>query len=99
MRRPNSQECSYFGRKLSNIETDIGSGGNSYIYIGSNRDDEIYFPPVLKKGEEMLKERVALFIEDVNGDFCTNIDIEDILKFAHKYCRGIYNRVAEEDKK
>ena len=89
MRSPNSQECIYFGRKLSDIVTDIESSVG--IEIGSETDDKIYFPPVLKEGEEMLKERVKIYTEDGQ-----DIDLEDVLRFAAKYCRGIYDRVGDE---
>ena len=85
MRSPNSNECSDFGRKLSCIETDIESSVG--IEIGSETDDKIYFP----EGGEMLKERVKIYTEDGQ-----DIDLEDVLRFAAKYCRGIYDRVGDE---
>lgn len=97
MREPNSHECLYFGRKLSNIITNIESSAASDIYIGSDKDDEIYFPPVLKEGEEMLKERVTLDIS--NGEFYDSLDLEDILRFAATNCKGIYARVLAESTK
>lgn len=104
MREPNSHECSYFGRKLGNtrcaIEVSLG-----YVVIGSENDDSIYFGECLEKGEEMLKERVtitAMFEPESFDDgpmedgHCFDIDLEDVLRFAAKYCNGIYKRVLQE---
>lgn len=95
MKKPNTQECVFFGRKMSNILPDIDIHVGWSICIGSDRDDEIYFPPVLKHGEEMLKERVKVMIEDDGGKYC-EFDLEDLLKFAAVNCKGIYDRVASE---
>lgn len=89
-RKPNTQECIYAGRKLSNINTDIESTFQG-ICVGSERDDEIY-----AYDENILKERVVIYIDDcVDGE--GYMDLEDVLRFAAKYCRGIYDRVASEE--
>ena len=49
-RKPNSQECIYFGRKLNNIVCEVEMSEDIDMCIGSDNDDEIYFPPVLEKG-------------------------------------------------
>jgi hypothetical protein len=96
MRKPNSQECAYFGRKLSSIVCDdIYRHVGWDLCIGSDQDDEIYFPPVLKSNEVMLKERVMISVESDSGAFC-EIDLEDVLRFARLYCNGIYERVLTE---
>ena len=98
MRKPNSQECIYFGRKLNNVVPDVEISKGWEICVGSDNDDEIYFPPVLKEGEEMLKERVKIYIQydyeesDVSEGYA-EIDLEDILRFAASNCRGIFDRV------
>jgi hypothetical protein len=105
MREPNSHECIYFGRKLSNTDTDIEVTPKDYdavVTIGSECDDEIYFPPVLKDGEEMLKERVKMYLEaDTQNDeiHVFEVDLEDVLMFAAKNCAGIYKRVYEDSQK
>jgi hypothetical protein len=44
----------------------------------------------------MLKERVKIGMESDSGAYC-EVDLEDVLRFAAKYCRGIYDRVASEE--
>ncbi len=96
MRRANTQECIFFGRKLSNIVSDIEIHVGWDICIGSDIDDEIYFPPVLKDGDEMKKDRVKVMIEDDGGKFC-EFDLEDLLVFAAKNCGTMYKRVIDEN--
>ena len=96
MRKPNSQECSYYGRKLSNTICEEIQHNADYLYVGSENDDLIYFGKALPDNEEMLKERVKISVEVV--DAILEIDLEDVLKFASKYCSGIYNRVYTEAK-
>jgi hypothetical protein len=74
MKKANSQECSFFGRKLSNI--DIGRSEGWDISIGC--DDQ----------------RVMITL-DCYGDGL-DIDLEDLLAFAAKHCRGIVERVLKE---
>ena len=100
---PNSQECIYYGRKLGNICCDDIYVDVGYISIGSNGDDTIDYnpenPPSDQKG--MLKERVTLTCIN-DGDIpddelhLINIDLEDVLRWSAKYCRGIYDRVAKD---
>ena len=98
MREPNSHECIYYGRKLSNVVCDI-EARDFDICIGSYSDDSIYFNECLAAGEEMLKERVMMSVEgwaDGEGLVHVEIDLEDILRFSAKNCRGIYERVLKE---
>lgn len=99
-KKANSQECIYFGRKLSNIICDDIKVSLGYVVIGSDNDDEIYFDieaNVYKENDRTLKERVKItaICDDENGH-CVDIDLEDVLRFAAKYCRGIYDRVGIE---
>lgn len=93
MREPNTQLCSYFGRKLSNIMLpEVEVTKPFYIVFGSERDDEIYFGDCLEDGEEMLMERVLMTVMDDEGTYI-DIDLEDILKFAAIHCRALYWKV------
>ena len=100
MRKPNSQECSFFGRKLSNICASSIEASNGYVCIGSENDDEIYFniiDNVYSEPEGMLKERITITaMKDGDDGFLTEIDLEDVLRFAAKNCSGIYKRVLKE---
>ncbi len=98
-RPPNSHECVYFGRKLSDVVCgDIGVS-DGYVVIGSECDDQIYFGrQAAKDGVRMLKERVTLTaFKDGEGGHLVDIDMEDLLRFAVKNCRGIYTRVLDEE--
>jgi hypothetical protein len=101
-REPNSQECEYFGRKLSNhCCNDVEVSGNAYLSIGSERDDEIYFNEADGKytpEDGMIKERVLLSVSENVLGFSAEIDLEDLLRFAAKNCAGIYERVYKETK-
>jgi len=111
-RLPNSQECMYFGRKLSNIicnditipQNHIETSNEVYVCIGPDRDDEIYWDDNNLAAGPTLKERVVIHCinedEKNNGEngYAFDIDLEDVLRFAAKYCRGIYERVSEETK-
>jgi hypothetical protein len=69
------------------------SSGN--VYIGSVQDDQIYYGECLPDGEEMLTERVTITLDtDIH---IYEIDLEDVLRFAAKHCRGIYDRVGAEE--
>ncbi|MCK4709802.1 MAG: hypothetical protein KAU21_14370 [Gammaproteobacteria bacterium] len=97
MKEPNTQECELFGRKLSSASLDdIAISAGWSICIGSDKDDEIYFHPVLKQGEAMLKERVKVYLESDNGEGC-ELDLEDLLNASAKHCRKIYERVLNEN--
>lgn len=102
MRDPNSQECAFFGRKLGNINNHI-EVNLGYVVICSDRDDEIYFDVIDNQHvapEGMLKERVKITaLHEGEPGHCFDIDLEDVLRFAAKYCRGIYDRVAKETEK
>ena len=102
MKEPNSHECLYFGRKLDNICCDDIEVSNGYVCIGSDNSDQIYFDikdDVHSAPTDMLKERVTITaIKDGEDGFLTEIDLEDVLRFAAKYCGGIYKRVLKENK-
>lgn len=93
--KPNSQECIFYGRKLSNILCDDINVEKGYVSIGSENDDEIYFGECLEDNKEMIKGRVLITVMD-DDCCCIDIDLEDILKFARKNCNGIYERVMKE---
>ena len=100
-RPPNSHECGYFGRKLSNVSTDSikTSLNEGELYVGTECDDEIYFGECLGENEEMLKERVKIYIEHYPDDYHLSqieIDLEDLLRWSRKHCSGIYERVFNE---
>ncbi len=88
-RPPNSHECEYNGRKLTNVDcnTEINCGE---IHIGSDQDDEISIYE-----DNVLRERVKIFILDHTLEEIS-IDLEDVLRFAVKNCYGIYERVFME---
>lgn len=94
---PNSHECIYFGRKLSNIEIPeirvFSDGEDRYCCIGSDNDDSIYLD---EAGAPELTERVKIYASSGVSD--VEIDLEDVIRFAVKYCRGIVDRVMEEEK-
>lgn len=104
MRNPNSQECSYFGRKLSCVSCDDIEVSKGYVCIGSERDDEIYYDiKTIEPKENMVKERItitAIYEPEIGEDegHCVDIDLEDILRFAAKHCQEIYERVLGEAK-
>lgn len=109
-REPNSHECIYFGRKLSNIicndpelkDAYVETSDETYVCIGTDRDDEIYWDDKNLAAGPTLKERVVIHCinddEESNGEngFAFDIDLEDVLRFAAKYCRGIYDRVSAD---
>jgi len=103
-RKPNSQECAYYGRKLSNVATDDIQcrDRDCYVVIGSDRDDEIYFSTekgdFLPKYEDMLKERVKLYVfsECMSKEYDNEIDLEDLLKFCAVNCTELYERVLSD---
>ncbi len=89
-KKPNSHECAYFGRRLSNVcVTD-----DCRVAIGSDRDDEIYYRMEgFDPKEPTLKERVQIYA-GLDDDY--KIDLEDLLRFAAIHCTGIYDRVRAE---
>tara|TARA_R110000850_G_scaffold112728_1_gene226970 strand:- start:176 stop:487 length:312 start_codon:yes stop_codon:yes gene_type:complete len=100
MKKANSHECSYFGRKLGNTCCSSIEVSNGYVCIGSENDDEIYFDVIngaYTESKGMIKERVTIAaMKDGDDGFLTEIDLEDILRFAAKNCSGIYKRVLKE---
>ena len=100
MRNTNTQECLYFGRKLSGICCDGIETSQGYVCIGSDRDDEIYFNEELGADQDMLKDRVkisAIYEPEIGDEegYCVDLDLEDVLFFAARYCQGLYRRVLE----
>ena len=98
MRNTNTQECLYFGRKLADICCDGIETSQGYVCIGSDKDDEIYFNEELGAGQDMLKDRVKIsaIYEPEKGDgYCVDIDLEDVLCFAARYCQVMYRWVLE----
>lgn len=88
MKKPNSQECAYGGYKLSNLDTGIDVVASTEIdtlSIGSEEDDTFYDGSG-KSGRVKLYVGTQLDIVE--------IDLEDILTFARKYCAGIYDRIS-----
>jgi hypothetical protein len=100
MSKANSHECSCFGRKLGNTCVPSIEVSNGYVSIGSENDDQIYFnviDNIYSEPEGMLKERVTITaMKDGDDGFLTEIDLEDVLRFAAKNCSGIYKRVLKE---
>jgi len=108
-RKPNTQECTFFGRKLSNNSCDDIAVSEGYVAIGSDSDDEIFFHKndlgelILPEGA--VRERVTITCindggNDVEPDgegWCFDIDLEDVLRFAARNCRGVYMRVLREE--
>lgn len=102
-RIPNSYECNYFGRKLSNIICDVEVSkvlGEGYVCIGSDRDDEITWGECLAEGEKILKERVTItvFHKKPSGDedVVCDIDLEDVLRFGAENCPELCDRVMRD---
>ncbi len=110
-RRPNSQEClPAYGRKMSNIicndidipQNHIETSGETYVCIGPDRDDEIYWDEKQNNPVPTLMERVLIHCinddDENNGEngYAFDIDLEDVLRFAAQHCRGIYERVLSE---
>lgn len=110
-RAPNSQECKYFGRKMSCIicndteipQNYIHTSDETYVCIGSDCDDSIFWDDDNLAAGPTLKERVVIHCinedEASNGEngFAFDIDLEDVLRFAAQHCRGIYERVLREN--
>ena len=95
MREPNTQHCSYFGRKLSNLSCDQIEVNKGYVVIGSDNDDEIYFSLNDTPETVQVKERgkiYALYEPDEGEGHCIEIDLEDVLRFSAQYCRGLYEK-------
>jgi hypothetical protein len=89
-REPNTQECAFYGRKLSNTVFEGEADGN--VCIGSDNDDSIYFHDC--EYGDVLKERVTVHVDF--GLECGEIDLEDLLKFCAEHCRELMIRVLEE---
>ena len=94
-KKPNTQECDNFGRKMSlkicNIQVLSGE-----ICIGSDNDDQIFFGGNLKESEEMLTKRVKIYIMDSSYDYYNEIDLEEVLRFAKEHCSKMCDRIFEK---
>lgn len=89
----NSQECRYFGYKLSSLVTCIGASENVHnISIGCADDDEFYSKKI-SSTEEVPEKTGRVQIEIETNHDIVFIDLEDVLRFARRYCNGIYHRI------
>ena len=94
-RQANSNECLYNGRKFSNIVANIkASEYIDQVCIGADNDDT--FDSIAKKSQKEGRIKIGLEINIPNKEIWPEIDLEDILVFARKYCNGIYERILEE---
>lgn len=96
-RKSNSNECIYNGRKLSNVVANIKASHNvDQVCIGADDDDE--FDALVEKSPKEGRIKIGLECATVlPGEMLwPEIDLEDILRFARKYCNGIYERILEE---
>jgi hypothetical protein len=88
-KRNNSQECVYGGYKLSCLNFEATCSDNvAAVSAGCDEDDTFYYGAG-KAG------RVLLFVELSDGQMA-EIDLEDVLGFARRYCNGVYERVLRE---
>lgn len=91
-RKSNSSECIYEGYKLDCIDTEgliECSTTGAYAVIGSDGPDKDYRVELtLIKDPEHLEDTDA---------FYTSVDLEDVIRFAVKNCKGIVDRVIAEE--
>ena len=96
-RNANSNECRYNGRKLSNIVSNIkASAYIDQICIGADNDDS--FDAIAENSQEEGRIKIGLEINIPGKEIWPEIDLEDVLVFARKYCNGIYERIRAEVK-
>jgi len=89
----NSSECIYNGRKLSNVVADIKCSPEiDQVCIGADDDDQF---DAFKPGKSG-RIKIGLEINTPGKECWPEIDLEDVLRFAKKYCSGIYERVGKE---
>ena len=94
-RKANSNECVYNGRELSDTITDIkASEYVDQVCIGADNDDE--FDCLSDKSEKEGRIKIGLEINILDNEIWPEIDLEDVLVFARKYCNGIYERILKE---
>ena len=91
-KKPNTQECVNFGRKMSLNVCDIEVLSGE-VCVGSRNDDHIFFGDSLGYGEKMLEERVKIFLMDHERESYNQIDLEDVLQFAKKFCPKMCDRI------
>ena len=91
----NSNECSYNGRKLSNVIADIKCSTEiAQVCIGAEEDDQ--FDALSEESEKSGRIKIGLEIDTPGAETWLEVDLEDVLRFAKTYCSGIYERVAKE---
>jgi len=95
-RRPNSNECAFNGRKMSNIVTDVKcSPYIDQVCIGTDDDDE--YDSLLPNSKKEGRIKIGLEINTPGAECWPEIDLEDVLKFAQKHCNGIFERIQKEE--
>ena len=91
-RAPNSNECAYNGRKMSNVITNIkASSYVDQVCIGCDDDDE--FDSLKPTSNKEGRVKIGLEINIPGHEIWPEIDLEDVLVFARKHCNGIFERV------
>ena len=94
-RLPNSNECVHNGRKLSNTVAQV-KASERVVQVCIGADDDDQFDALVEKSPKEGRVKIGLEIEGRKDWF--EIDLEDVLRFAKKYCNGIYERVRDEEK-
>ena len=85
----NSQLCSNRGYKLSSVVPDIATSNNVVqINIGGDDDDIVDFKPYTAYRVKIILEVNTNYESDI-----VNIDLEDVLNFAKKYCYDLFQKV------
>lgn len=88
-RENNSQFCSSRGYKLSNIVPDITVSNNvTQINIGGDDDDIVDSTP-----DTAYRVKIILEVNTNYESDLVSIDLEDVLKFAKKYCYDLFQKV------
>ena len=94
-RPPNSNECSFNSRKMSNIVAKVKcSPFIDQVCIGADDDDE--FNCLSEKSKKAGRIKIGLEINTSVAECWPELDLEDILIFAKTYCNGIYERISKE---
>ena len=94
-RKPNSNECVYNGRKLSNTIANVKASAHvDQVCIGCNNDDE--FDCLVPTSGKEGRVKIGLEINTPGREDWPEIDLEDVLVFSRKYCNGIFERILKE---
>lgn len=93
-RLPNSNECVHNGRKLSNTVAQV-KASERIVQVCIGADDDDQFDALVENSPK--EGRVKIGLEIAGGEDWFEIDLEDILRFARKYCNGVYERVRNEE--